>query len=148
MPVEAHQEQESPPAFYFPPAHGRLAAGPVLHQHLPAGIPAAPPAGRVTFHEATPGHHFQIAHRGGAAGLNTFRRLGSRLAGMAYAEGWGLYAERLADEMGLYADDRERFGMLDSEAWRAVAPGGRYRACTHSAGPASRASTSCARRPA
>ncbi len=39
---------------------------------------------------------------------------------MAYAEGWGLYAERLADEMGLYADDRERFGMLDSEAWRAA----------------------------
>ncbi len=53
-------------------------------------------------------------------GLNAFRRLGSRLAGMAYAEGWGLYAERLADEMGLYADDRERFGMLDSEAWRAA----------------------------
>ena len=39
---------------------------------------------------------------------------------MAYAEGWGLYAEGLADEMGLYADDRERFGRFDSEAWRAV----------------------------
>ncbi|MFN8518956.1 MAG: DUF885 domain-containing protein [Chloroflexota bacterium] len=73
-----------------------------------------------TFHEATPGHHFQIALEAELPGLNRFRRLGSRLAGMAYAEGWGLYAEGLADEMGLYADDRERFGRLTPRLWRAV----------------------------
>jgi uncharacterized protein (DUF885 family) len=39
---------------------------------------------------------------------------------MAYPEGWGLYAERLADEMGLYEDARERLGMLDAQAWRAA----------------------------
>ena len=120
MPVETHQEQEAPPAFYFPPATDGSRAG---RYYINTFQPGSRPLHRLaamTFHEATPGHHFQIALEAELAGLNTFRRLGSRLAGMAYAEGWGLYAERLADEMGLYADDRERFGMLDSEAWRAV----------------------------
>ena len=52
-------------------------------------------------------------------GLNTFRRLGSRMVGGAFAEGWGLYSERLADEIGLYRNDGERFAMLDAQAWRA-----------------------------
>ncbi len=52
--------------------------------------------------------------------LNTFRRLGSRMVGGAYVEGWGLYSERLADEMGLYRSEGERFGMLDAQAWRAA----------------------------
>ncbi len=43
-----------------------------------------------------------------------------RLVGSAYAEGWGLYSERLADEMGLYRNEAERFGMLDGQAWRAA----------------------------
>ncbi|HLY15099.1 MAG TPA: DUF885 domain-containing protein, partial [Candidatus Limnocylindrales bacterium] len=49
-----------------------------------------------------------------------FRRLGSRLVGGAYVEGWGLYSERLADEMGLFRNEAERFGMLDAMAWRAA----------------------------
>ena len=53
-------------------------------------------------------------------GLPAFRRLGARMAGVAYAEGWGLYTERLADEMGLYADERERFGMLEAQSFRAA----------------------------
>ena len=120
MPVEPHQEQEAPPAFYFPPATDGSRPG---RYYINTFQPESRPLHRLaatTFHEATPGHHFQIALEAELPGLNTFRRLGSRLAGMAYAEGWGLYAERLADEMGLYADDRERFGMLDSEAWRAA----------------------------
>ena len=52
--------------------------------------------------------------------LNTFRRLGSRMVGGAYVEGWGLYSERLADEMGLFRSEGERFGMLDAQAWRAA----------------------------
>ena len=52
--------------------------------------------------------------------LSTFRRLGSRLVGGAYVEGWGLYSERLADEMGLFRNEAERFGMLDAMAWRAA----------------------------
>jgi len=42
------------------------------------------------------------------------------MAGGAYVEGWGLYSERLADEMGLFRTEGERFGMLDAQAWRAA----------------------------
>ena len=42
------------------------------------------------------------------------------MVGGAYVEGWGLYSERLADEMGLFRDEAERFGMLDAQAWRAA----------------------------
>jgi len=73
-----------------------------------------------SFHEAVPGHHFQLALQVEHPHLNAFRRTGARMAGMAYAEGWGLYAERLADEMGLYQNAAERFGMLDGQALRAV----------------------------
>ena len=52
--------------------------------------------------------------------LNVFRRLGSRMVGGAYVEGWGLYSERLADEMGLFRNEEERFGMLTAQAWRAA----------------------------
>ncbi|MBX3031114.1 MAG: DUF885 domain-containing protein [Chloroflexi bacterium] len=120
MAVEPHQERDAPPAFYFPPAMDGSRPG---RYYINTYEPTSRPLHRLaatTFHEATPGHHFQIALEAELPELNRFRRLGSRLAGMAYAEGWGLYAERLADEMGLYADDRERFGMLDSEAWRAA----------------------------
>jgi len=120
MAVEAHQEKDAPPAFYFSPSEDGTRPG---RYYINTYQPGQRPLHRLaatTFHEATPGHHFQIALEAELPGLNRFRRLGSRLAGMAYAEGWGLYAEGLADEMGLYADDRERFGRFDSEAWRAV----------------------------
>ena len=67
-----------------------------------------------------PGHHFQISLEIENPHLNTFRRFGARAVGGAYIEGWGLYSERLADEMGLYRNEGERFGMLDAQAWRAA----------------------------
>ena len=73
-----------------------------------------------TYHEAVPGHHFQITLEMENPNLNTFRRLGSRMVGAAFVEGWGLYSERLADEMGLFRSEGERFGMLDAQAWRAA----------------------------
>jgi uncharacterized protein (DUF885 family) len=51
---------------------------------------------------------------------HALRRHAAELQGAAYAEGWGLYSERLADEMGLYADDAERLGMVDQQALRAA----------------------------
>lgn len=70
----------------------------------------------VAFHEAVPGHHFQISLALELPDLPVIRRLSMFTA---YVEGWGLYAERLADEMSLYSDDLQRLGMLSADAWRA-----------------------------
>jgi uncharacterized protein (DUF885 family) len=67
-----------------------------------------------------PGHHFQIAIEQELTHLPSFRRFGSRLAGGAFVEGWALYTEQLAGEMGLYRTPLERFGALETEAWRAA----------------------------
>jgi uncharacterized protein (DUF885 family) len=73
-----------------------------------------------TFHEAVPGHHFQLAINQELADLPAFRRFGARLAAGSFIEGWALYTEQLADEMGLYRTPLERFGALETEAWRAA----------------------------
>jgi uncharacterized protein (DUF885 family) len=71
-----------------------------------------------SFHEANPGHHLQTALELEAPDRHALRRNASELQGAAHVEGWGLYSERLADEMGLYAGDHERLGMLDQQALR------------------------------
>ena len=74
----------------------------------------------VTYHETIPGHHLQLAIQAELPELSPFRKFGAGRASGAYVEGWGLYAERLADEMGLFRNEQERFGMLDAQAWRAA----------------------------
>jgi uncharacterized protein (DUF885 family) len=69
------------------------------------------------FHEAIPGHHLQLALSNERTDLPAFRRLSLRHS--AFMEGWALYAERLADEMGLFATEVDRLGMLANESWRA-----------------------------
>ncbi|MCX5744129.1 MAG: DUF885 domain-containing protein, partial [Proteobacteria bacterium] len=65
---------------------------------------------------AIPGHHTQIAIAQELGALPMFRKLdGSN----AYVEGWALYTERLADEIGLYSGDLDRLGMVSYDAWRA-----------------------------
>ena len=119
-PVEAYKERDAPFAYYLhPSADGsRDAIYYVNTYDLPSRTFSALAA--TTYHEAVPGHHFQISIEMETRDLPTFRRLGSRMVGSAYVEGWGLYSERLADEMGLYRDEGERFSMLDNEAWRAA----------------------------
>lgn len=68
------------------------------------------------FHEAIPGHHFQLSTALGLTDLPLLRRLGEF---NAYTEGWGLYSERLAQEMGLYSDDVSLLGMLSMDSMRA-----------------------------
>jgi uncharacterized protein (DUF885 family) len=72
------------------------------------------------YHESSPGHHLQLALEQEADDRPLIRRFSADLVGGAFAEGWGLYAERLADEMGLFADDYERLGMLELQALRAA----------------------------
>jgi len=71
----------------------------------------------ITYHESAPGHHFQIALAQELPGLPKFRRFGGY---GAFTEGWALYAEQLAREMGFYADPYRNFGRLQNELWRSV----------------------------
>jgi uncharacterized protein (DUF885 family) len=71
----------------------------------------------IAFHETIPGHHLQSAITAERRALPRVLRL---MLNPGYREGWALYAERLADELGLYSDDASRMGMLASEALRAV----------------------------
>ncbi|HKF00494.1 MAG TPA: DUF885 domain-containing protein [Actinomycetes bacterium] len=71
----------------------------------------------LTFHEAVPGHHLQIALAQELDGLPLFRQVSYVVA---YCEGWALYAERLADELGLYSGDVARLGMVSFGLWRAA----------------------------
>jgi uncharacterized protein (DUF885 family) len=118
--VEAFREAESPPAFYMPPSVGGSRQGQYYINTYQPSERQLHKLAAITFHEATPGHHFQIGIEMELQGLPAFRTLGARMAGVAYVEGWGLYTERLADEMGLYETDAERLGMLDAQSFRAA----------------------------
>jgi uncharacterized protein (DUF885 family) len=105
-------------AYYRPPAGGGLRPG--AHCVL-----TTEPERRfvyeyeaLAFHESTPGHHLQIASAQTLTDLPDYRRfLDAEVCG--FIEGWGLYCERLADEMGLYTSDVQRLGMLSFDALRA-----------------------------
>jgi uncharacterized protein (DUF885 family) len=118
--VEEFKEKDAPFAYYFPPATDGSRGGTYYANGYDLPSRKYTKLATTTYHEAVPGHHFQIALEQENPNLSTFRRLGARIVGGAYVEGWGLYSEKLADEMGLFRDGSERFGMLDAVAWRAA----------------------------
>ena len=114
--IEDYREKDSVAAFYYPPDEKLTRKGVFYaNAYEPASRPRFNMAA-LAVHEAVPGHHLQIALAMEIEGLPRFRRQASFTA---FIEGWGLYSERLGDEMGLYETELDRFGMLTYQAWRA-----------------------------
>jgi uncharacterized protein (DUF885 family) len=118
--VEAFREADMPAAFYNPPTEDGSRHGVYyINTYDLASRDIHAQAG-VSYHEANPGHHFQFTLEQEFLDRPRLRRFGGILAGSAFIEGWGLYSERLAEEMGLYTDDWERLGMLENQGLRAA----------------------------
>ena len=114
--MQAHEEQHSTIAYYRqPPQDGSRPGQYYINTYAPQTRPRYE-AEALAFHESVPGHHLQVAIGQELEHLPSFRRHGETTA---FVEGWGLYSERLADEMGLYSGDLDRIGMLSYDAWRA-----------------------------
>jgi uncharacterized protein (DUF885 family) len=111
-----HESKHSTIAYYRQPAADGSRPG---RYYLNTSLPETRPryeAEALAFHESVPGHHLQIAIAQELGALPAFRRFDGPTA---FIEGWGLYVERLAAEMGLYSGDLDRFGILSFDAWRA-----------------------------
>ena len=118
--IEAYRAADMALAFYMPPTADGSRPGTYYINTQDLEGKALHQIAAVTYHEANPGHHFQIALEMEFDDRPALRRFGGLLAGSSFAEGWGLYSERLADGMGLYTDDWERLGMLAAQAHRAA----------------------------
>ncbi len=118
--VEEFREADMPFAFYQPPTADGSRAG--VYYVNAYDLPTRPlhHLATTSYHEANPGHHFQLTIEQEIPDRPALRSFGGILAGSAFVEGWGLYSERLADEMGLFVDEYERLGMLDAQAHRAA----------------------------
>ncbi|MEE8528500.1 MAG: DUF885 domain-containing protein [Gammaproteobacteria bacterium] len=117
--VESFRAASSAGASYMPPAPDGSRPGVFyVNTHKPEDR-ARYNVEAIYVHEAAPGHHFQIAIAQELDNLVRYRR--NSLGGAtAYVEGWGLYAERLGKDLGLYTDPYQYFGALNAEIWRAV----------------------------
>ncbi|MDA4125261.1 MAG: DUF885 domain-containing protein [Thaumarchaeota archaeon] len=114
--MEEHEEKNSTIAYYRQPAADGSRPG---RYYINTSEPETRPryeAEVLAYHESIPGHHLQIAIAQELEGIPEFRR---QSGVTAFVEGWGLYTERLADEMGLYSSDLDRIGVLSYDAWRA-----------------------------
>ena len=115
--VEAFREEPGGVQHYYPGTPDGSRPG-IYYVHL-SDTTAMPlwDLESTTYHEALPGHHMQIAIAQELTGIPVFR---TQADYTAYSEGWGLYSELLAKEMGFYTDPYSDMGRLNNEMWRAV----------------------------
>ena len=115
--IETYREKTAPAAYYYPPPRdfsrpGYFYANTYRPEQRPKYDMEA-----LSYHEAVPGHHLQIALMQEREDIPDFRR---HEGSTAFIEGWALYAESLSKEMGFYHDDFSEYGRLSFELWRAV----------------------------
>ena len=116
--VEPFREKSAPSAFYNSPSPDGSRPG-IFYANL-SNMRARPIYGleTLTYHEGIPGHHMQIAIAQELEGVPDFQKFGGGYS--AFAEGWALYTENLAKEMGGFQDPYSDYGRLVAELWRAV----------------------------
>jgi uncharacterized protein (DUF885 family) len=115
LPVPAADAPGAPPGYYFQPSLDGQRPGIYYANTFQADERDRFVSEVIAFHEAAPGHHTQLTIAIERRDLPLLRRFADTNASI---EGWGLYAERLADEMGLYSDDVSRLGMLAMDSLR------------------------------
>jgi len=115
--VEEFREASAPPAFYNSPTPDGSTPGIFWVNLMDMETWNSYDLEVLVYHEAAPGHHFQRAIQVELEDVPSFQ---NNFFSFAYIEGWALYTEQLAAEMGLYSSLYSEFGRLDSERWRAV----------------------------
>jgi uncharacterized protein (DUF885 family) len=108
--------QDAPIAYYLPPATDGSRPGTYFVNATEPTTRTRFESEALAFHESIPGHHLQLAIAQELEGIPEFRK---HALVTVYVEGWALYTERLADEMGLYSGPLQRMGMLSFDSWRA-----------------------------
>ncbi len=117
VPVPAYAEKSQTTAYYEPGSPGAGRPGQFFANTYDLRARPKWEMEALALHEAVPGHHLQIALAQELPDMPEFRK---HALYTAYVEGWGLYAESLGGELGLYTDPYAKFGQLTYEIWRAI----------------------------
>jgi uncharacterized protein (DUF885 family) len=117
VPVPDYQEKTAAPAYYEAGAADGSRPGRLFINTYNATDRNLYSVEDIAYHEGIPGHHLQISIAQELENIPTFRKFSGYTA---YAEGWGLYSERLGKDVGLYQDPYSDFGRLEADTWRAI----------------------------
>lgn len=117
LPIPAYKAKSTTTAYYQPGSINFGRAGVFFANTYDLASRPKWEMEALTFHEAVPGHHLQIALSQEMEGVPEFRK---HSESTVFVEGWGLYSEQLGDEMGFYTDPYSKFGQLTYEMWRAI----------------------------